>query len=317
MQGFPSVFFWVASACGRWFARPPAVLRCVVASTAALFLTTACATEGGGSVYPYGLNTVASGVLPKPGGYLYNYNSYYTADTTTNNSGESAVPHFHASVRAHTIRFLNVFESFKVMGGDLALLIAQPYLDGRVEVASARGEGGGFGDLTTGLMVGWHGQGWHRMAGVDFTLPSGSYSRTQLFNPGRNQYAATPYYGVTLLLGERVDANLRVNLTLNGKNDDTRYKSGIESGFDYSLNLRVIPQFFVGLNGYLQHQLTDDRLDGVSVGGNGKRIHVFSYGPQAIFRGDGWGISAKLQHETQARNKSEGDKYWLQLFFAL
>jgi len=44
---------------------------------------------------------------------------------------------------------------------------------------------------------------------------------------------------------------------------------------------------------------------------------VIAYGPQLVYRGQGWGVSAKWQHEDQARNKSEGDKYWLQLFFAL
>ena len=41
-----------------------------------IFLTCggAHASEGGGSIYPYGLNTIASGVLPKPGSYLYMYN---------------------------------------------------------------------------------------------------------------------------------------------------------------------------------------------------------------------------------------------------
>ncbi len=48
------------------------------------------ATEGGGSVYPYGLNTVATGILPKPGHYLYVYNSYYTAKETTTNDGDES-----------------------------------------------------------------------------------------------------------------------------------------------------------------------------------------------------------------------------------
>jgi hypothetical protein len=53
------------------------------------------------------------------------------------------------------------------------------------------------------------------------------------------------------------------------------------------------------------------------VAGTGRRAHVFAYGPQQTYRGDGWGVSAKLQHETSARNKAEGDKLWLQLFFRL
>lgn len=292
------------------------ILRALTGLLATCALAAAHATEGGGSVYPYGLNTVASGVLPKPGSYLYNYNAWYAADTTTDDRGEAALPHFRARVRAHTLRFLHVAESLRPFDGNFAWLLAQPYLVGDIEAGRARGDGGDFGDLTAGLMVGWHAAGWHSMAGVDFTLPTGSYSRTRLFNPGRNQYAATPYYAVTAQIGERVDANLRAMLTINGTNHDTDYRSGLESGFDYSVNLRVAPRLFVGVNGYLQHQFTDDKRDGETVG-EGKRAHVFAYGPQLVWRGDGWGISAKLQHETHARNKAEGDKYWLQLFVAL
>ena len=289
----------------------------VIAAIAMLAGAPAQATEGGGSVYPYGLNTVAGGVLPKAGTYLYNYNAWYDADSTRNDNGNPALPRFRASVHAHTLRLLHVTESVRPLGGEFAWLLAQPWLAGRIDVGRAKGDASGFGDLTAGVMIGWHGAGWHAMSGVDFTLPTGEYERTRLFNPGRNQYAATPYVGVTASVGERVDANLRALLTVNGRNRDTDYESGIESGFDYSLNLRVAPRVSLGVNGYFQHQLTDDEIDGRAVAGNGRRVHVFACGPQASYRGDGWGISAKLQHETGARNKAEGDKFWLQMFFSL
>jgi len=292
-------------------------LASIFAATAMLSAEPAHATEGGGSVYPYGLNTVASGVLPKPGSYLYNYNAWYSADTATNDRGAAALPHFRARVRAHTLRLLHVADSIKPLGGEFAWLLAQPWLDGSIDTGRAQGDDRGLGDLTAGVMIGWHRPAWHAMAGIDFTLPTGSYSRTRLFNPGRNQYAATPYLAVTAQLGERIDANLRALLTVNGRNRDTDYESGVESGFDYSVNLRLVPRLFVGLNGYLQHQLTDDEIDGKAVAGTGRRAHVFAYGPQLTYRGDGWGISAKLQRESHARNKSEGDKLWLQWFAAL
>jgi hypothetical protein len=119
------------------------------------------------------------------------------------------------------------------------------------------------------------------------------------------------------MFAERFDANVRANLTLNDGNSDTRYRSGHEVGADYSLNARVTPKLLVGLNGYWHQQVTDDEIDGRSVPVDGRRLAVFSYGPQAGYRGDGWGITAKWQHEDRARNKAEGDKYWLQLFFAL
>ena len=274
------------------------------------------ATEGGGSVYPYGLNTVAAGVLPPAGHYLYLYNLYFTADRVVDGAGNSAVPDFQLDVRAHTLRYLGVLDA-QVLGGRPAVLLAQPFIDGDLEVGS-RGDGrSGLGDTTTGIMVGWQRPGWHSIAGLDLTLPTGAYSETRAFNPGRNHFAGTFYYAVTRPFGERYDANLRVNLTLNARNPDTRYQSGVESGGDYSLNRRFGANWLAGVNGYFQYQLTDDKRDGVTVGEDGNRVRVFAIGPQVAYRGDGWGVVAKWQRETGARNKAEGDKYWLQLFWRL
>lgn len=275
------------------------------------------ATEGGGSVYPYGLNTVATGILPKPGHYLYNYNSYYTTEATMTNAGEPAPINFDVDVRVHTLRYLGVLESTKLWGGNVAWLAAQPWLIGDAVIGPRKDYHADPGDLTVGVMVGWHSPTRHSITGVDLTLPTGVYSESDLFSAGRNQYAATFYYSLSAPLGDRLDSNLRVNLTVNDSNPDTRYHSGLEGGIEGSLNLKLAPGFLVGINGYLHHQLTDDELGGASVNGNGRRLHVIAYGPQLVYRGQGWGVSAKWQHEDHARNKSEGDKYWLQLFFTL
>lgn len=277
----------------------------------------ACATEGGGSVYPYGLNTVASGVLPKPGPYLYSYNSFYSADVTTTNDGKPASIPFEVDVRVHTLRYLHVLETARIWGGAVGWLVAQPYLIGDASIGPREDYRTGVGDTTVGLMLGWHRPRSHSMTGVDVTLPTGSYSTKHLFNAGRNQYAATFYYAVTAPLGERLDANLRANLTVNGTNPDTNYHSGLEAGVEYSLNLRLAQGWLAGINGYLYQQVSADEMEGETVGGVGRELRVLAYGPQLVYRGGRWGAVAKWQHEDLTRNKAEGDKYWLQLFFAL
>jgi hypothetical protein len=277
----------------------------------------ALATEGGGSVYPYGLNTVASGILPKPGHYLYVYNLQYAADVTMTNSGDPAPVPFDVEVRAHTLRYLGSFDGPKIAGGTPGLLVAMPYLDGSADIGPRSDRGDALGDLTVGVMLGWHGPKLHTLTGMDFVLPTGSYDADRLFNPGRNQFAAIAYYAVTAAIGERLDANLRAQVTLNGRNDDTDYESGTEAGLEYSLNLRLGPQWLVGLNGFVHHQLTDDVQGGARVASDGRRLHAVAWGPQVAYRGNGWGIAAKWQREDHARNKAEGDKVWLQFFFAL
>lgn len=293
------------------------------AACAALFLATAlmpspaAATEGGGSVYPYGLNTVAAGILPKPGHYLYVYNSYFEATETMDDDGNRVPIPFDVSVRAHTLRYLGVHPTAQVLGGSVGWLVAQPFLIGDATVGPREGDESGLGDAALGLMLGWHAPKLHQLTGVDLHVPNGSYDETRLFNPGRNYWAATLYYALTATPSPAWNANLRTNLTLNDENPDTRYQSGHEAGADYSLNWHPTPPWFVGLNGYYHHQLTDDEIRGQQVQPDGRRLRVFAYGPQAGYRGNGWGIVGKWQHEVSARNKAEGDKYWLQFYFRL
>ena len=114
--------------------------RACLASLALGAAAPVLATEGGGGVYPYGLNTVASGILPKPGHYLYMYNSVYAADVTTTDDGAAAPIDFEVDVRAHTLRYLRSFENVGMLGGSLGLLVAQPYLVGEAHVGAASGE---------------------------------------------------------------------------------------------------------------------------------------------------------------------------------
>ncbi|MFO8154095.1 transporter [Thioalkalivibrio sp.] len=278
--------------------------------------TSAGATEGGGSVYPYGLNTVATGVLPPPGHHLYLYNLYYTADRAVDGDGRDAVPDFQLDVRAHTLRYLGVLDT-QILGGRPAWLLAQPFIDGDLEVGPFGDGRRGLGDTTTGIMLGWKRPHSHVIAGLDLTLPTGAYSTTRAFNPGRNHFAGTFYYSLTRPFAEHFDANLRVNLTVNARNPDTRYRSGVESGADYSLNRRFGSRWLAGVNGYVQYQLTDDKLRGEQVAEDGRRLRVFAIGPQVAYRGDGWGIVGKWQRETGARNRAEGDRFWLQMFWRL
>jgi hypothetical protein len=289
----------------------------IIALLAATPATPAAATEGGGSVYPYGLNTLASGVLPKPGHYLYFYNLHYAADVTRTNSGDRAPVPFDVEVRAHTVRYLRSLQGPDIAGGRPGLLVALPYLVGSADIGPRSGRGDAFGDATVGVMLGWNGPRLNRLTGVDFTLPTGSYDADRLFNPGRNQYAATVYYAVTAAIGSRLDANLRAQVTLNGENDETEYESGTEAGLEYSLNLRLGPRWLVGLNGFVHHQLTDDVQGGATVAPDGRRLHAVAYGPQVAYRGNGWGIAAKWQREAHARNRAEGDRVWLQFFVGL
>jgi hypothetical protein len=277
----------------------------------------ALATEGGGSVYPYGLNTIATGVLPKPGHYLYVYNGYYEAKETMDDDGNALPIPFDVNVRSHTPRYLGVHPTAKLFGGSLGWQAALPLIIGDATVGRREDYGSAVGDAALGLMLGWHRPTFHQIAGIDLHVPVGSYDEDRLFNAGRNYWASTFYYSFTALPHKAWDINVRTNLTLNDENPATRYQSGHETGADYSVNWHPTPPAFLGVNGYFHYQLTDDEIRGEQVEPDGRRLRVFAYGPQIGYRGNGWGIVGKWQHEVAARNKAQGDKYWLQFFVRL
>lgn len=283
----------------------------------ALLPANALGTEGGGSVYPYGLNTIATGILPKPGHYLYIYNGYYEAKETMDNDGNPVPIPFDINVRSHTPRYLGVHPTAQLFGASVGWQAAVPLIIGDATIGRREDYGSAIGDAALGLMLGWHKPSFHQIAGVDLHLPVGDYDEDQLFNAGRNYWAATFYYSFTYQHGTDWNANLRTNLTLNDENPATRYQSGHETGADYSLNWHLTAPLFLGVSGYYHHQLTDDEIRGETVPVDGRKLRVFAYGPQLGYRGNGWGIVGKWQHEVAARNKAEGDKYWLQFFFRL
>jgi len=53
----------------------------------------AFATEGGGTVVPIGVQTIASGSLQSPGDYLLNYNLWNTADDFAGPGGKNTRQH--------------------------------------------------------------------------------------------------------------------------------------------------------------------------------------------------------------------------------
>ena len=56
-------------------------------------------TEGSGSVYPIGAETVMPGLTPPPGQTMFaEFNLNYTANSLLNGQGQSAVPGFRLSV---------------------------------------------------------------------------------------------------------------------------------------------------------------------------------------------------------------------------
>ena len=294
----------------------------VILIAAAMFLSpvaltgTALATEGGGGAYPNGAEDFMAGALPPPGTYVKNYLTYYTASKFKDNNGNDLIPDFKLNVVADVLRVIHV-TNYKILGANWAVhaLIPLAYQD--VKLAGQSEDRSGLGDIIIDpFVLGWHTKNFHVAAGIDIFIPIGAYNQDRLANLGRNYWTFEPVLGVTYLSDYGFELSAKFMYDINTENDDTKYKSGQEFHFDYTIGYHVNKQWAVGIGGYYYYQTTDDEINGVKKGPDGFVGRVISIGPEVQYGYKNMSFTLKWQPEFEARNKPEGDKLWFNLVYA-
>ncbi len=284
----------------------------------------ALATEGGGSSYPVGVETNFSGIMLPEGANLLVYYQHYAADHAKGDDGgdNRRFAYFRTRADVLALRLSYVWPGARLAGATLEtrVVLPIPSLDLNLGIDRSplapldrSGTASGPGDITLApLLLGWHGDSVHQMAGLEVIVPTGSYDATSPVNTGRNYRQLAALYGVTWLPG-RWEASARVRYGVNGNNPATDYRSGEELTLEFSGGYKFAPGWSAGVNGYVYRQLTDDRQAGRRVGPDGNRGEVDAIGPYLA-----WSVSkqlslvGKLQFESDARNRAEGERLWLQ-----
>ncbi|URI06859.1 transporter [Aquincola tertiaricarbonis] len=285
-----------------------------------LVLAAACgsslAAEGGGSAYPSGVETWLAGAVPPPGHYLLMYGNSYRADTLRDGRGDSVPVRFRLGVDGVTPRYV-WSTPMALGGGNLVLQALLPLLHIKAEVAGASQSTSGPGDLALGAAVAWHHSPvLHSVAGANIILPTGSYDAADLVNLGRHYTTLQPTYAVSRVDAAGLNADLKLTLNLNGRNSDTRYRTGTELFADYALGWGVGGGWVLGMGGHVRTQLQDDRQDGVSV--DDSRTRSWSIGPSVKYETkQGWFIAARWQQDQGVRNGPQGHTLWIKTVLPL
>jgi hypothetical protein len=298
-------------------------MRGSVTKTITLVLLSLClcfssighATENGGGAYNNGVEGFGAGMFPPPGTYLLNYINFYTSDSLNNSNGDKAIPKFELTSLAEVIRVLHV-TNFRVFDANLAFQAILPLVHLEVAVPFRNQANNGLGDLTVSpVILSWHTPNLHYAAGLDIVAPIGAYDKGDLANIGRNYWTFTPVFAVTYMSDEGYEASGKFMYDFNTENNDTNYQSGQEFHLDYTF-AKKFGAFSAGVGGYYYKQVTDDEVNGRTVGSDGYKGQAFAIGPQFKYDYRNMSFVFKYQKEMFVENKPEGDKFWFNLIYA-
>lgn len=286
----------------------------------------AYATEGGGSIYPVGVNTVLAGVMPPPGDYIYVYGARYDADHTLDSNGNDKpnIRNFNAHANALAFRYDHVWDGVTFLGANLMTRVGVPFVDLHVSfdvktpkgIVHQSGNNTGLSDAAViPLALGWHSSWLHQMVGVELFFPTGSYDVHRLANVGRHYYTAAPEYFFTLIPIPSLEVSAKIMYLINSPNHESNYHSGNELIIDYNLGYQATPKIQFGANGYFYKQTTDDTVNGVTAG-DGNKGRVLAVGPFVKYQpSKSLAFVAKWQHEMLVENRTRGNRFWLQMAY--
>jgi hypothetical protein len=296
-----------------------------VACALAIVAPTAQATEGGGTVKVLGVETVRAGVMPPPGLRVLTTVGGYGSTRSNDSEGNprAGTSNFELSVSALTVRAQYVWPQ-KLWGADVETrvgytLYADTKLDFDVTTAggpvhrAARSHGAADA-LFDPITLGWHFDSFHQIAGLEFYIPTGSFDPTRLANQSRGYWSIAPTYRFTWYPTALLEVSGNLVVLFNLENPDTDYKSGREVSFDYGVGYAFAQTWQAGASGYWYKQISDDEVNGVTVSG-GNRGRVVAIGPFIRYHplSEEWGVTLKWQIEAAARNKTQGNRLYLQI----
>ncbi len=274
-----------------------------------------------------GFTSFLDGAPPAgPGLYFQEYGQYYTAGTFKDQNGDKTP--LLASLSAWISLNQLIYQSDQeiLLGGKWGLDVIVPLVGldvtpGAVPVLAGTNSGG-LGDMLIGPYLQWdpimgaNGPIFMHRIELQNMVPTGTYDKNRLLNPGSNFYSFDPYWAATLFIMPEWTASWRLHYLWNAENDDPFAPLGAKDTqagqaihFNFASEYEVLPkQLRLGLNGYYLKQFTNTEIDGNGV--KDSREQVFGVGPGLLFsfsQNDHLFFNAYF--ETQAENRPEGSRF--------
>jgi len=279
---------------------------------AALTIGGAQASEGGGSVYPAGVETVMPGLMPAAGHTLLaEFENFYQANELAGPDGHALLPGFHLRVAAFAVKMEHNW-GVHLLGGTLVSTAALPYVYIHLDAPFGAGDKSGFSNPDIETMVAYAKGNLHWWYGVDTYTPGFSYNKSDLVNVGQHNYAWAPAGAFTYLPDHgKTELSSRYQYIINYTDPATHYRSGHEFIWEFDGMHNVTRAVALGVNGFYYQQTTNDLQNGL-IFGDGNRGRSVEFGPEIRCHFRHYAMILKYEKDFLTENRPVGNSLWLQ-----
>ena len=259
---------------------------------------------------------LASGALPPPGFYFVDNNNFVSFNKYNSSGNMEPNTRLYAYVN---IPILLWSTGLKILGGDYAVAIAQPFdytsIGSGYGVGTGAGNIGLFNTVIEPVAISWTFGNTHILGGIAFYLNDGSSTISDIIKgnfhngglPSSNGYnALEPNIAISWLKnGWNLSVSAHLTFPLDSqKQGQYNYKSGQTLLVDYTAE-KTIGSWSFGLGGASQNQLGPDHLNGTRV--LGSQETNYSLGPIIGYQFGKLSVTAVWLHGVYTKNDVGGD----------
>ena len=262
--------------------------------------------------YPIGVEGLKAASLPPPGLYLRDYNLFYFADRMNDSSGSDVGGNFDVFAYAQAPRLIWITPQ-KFLGGYYGMDVLVPFLYQEVEAGPYNDSEFGLGDIFfEPITLSWHWQQFDAAVGYGIWTPTGDDEPVAPVTPGKGYWSHMVTLGGTWYpdLEKTWSVSILGRYEIHTEQDTTDTTRGDTLSIEGGIGKALSKSFEVGVVGYCQQQVTDDR----GTPGSGDLDQVWGLGPEIGYTCKG-GVIATARYicELGALGRPQGNTVTLTL----
>jgi hypothetical protein len=286
----------------------------MVAASSAATGSAVFGAEGGSGAYVLGLRGAGAAVVGPEGLYFNSQTLLFRGRINGNIPFEGGQIAGRGSVGAVVnVPTLLWMTPLEIGGARVGATLTVPFgrysVRGQIGPLALKDQIFTVGDPAVGLLLAGQAGQFHWQVGGTYFAPIGDYRKGEIANIANNRASYDVYGALTWLeptLG--LDISNVVGVTFNGSNSDTRYKTGSEFHWEWSVSKKFEGGISVGAVGYHYQQLSGDRGIGALVGQFKGRTTAIGASLGYDFKAGIVPIMTELRYyrEIEARNRLKG-----------